>query len=115
MGELEHYGVKGMKWGVRKVRKRIGQTVRNLNRSHYNFVQRFNKASYDSADEFLKLHFGKSLKIGVKGGLSASKEWAREFLDSFKDVEISEIRFNDSASKTNVLKPGGKIVDYKKH
>lgn len=46
--ELYHYGVKGMKWGVRRSPERMARTVRRLERRNKNLTRTMNNYKFES-------------------------------------------------------------------
>lgn len=45
--DIEHYGIKGMKWGVRKKRRAEAKAGKQLNKASYSYFQARSSAKYD--------------------------------------------------------------------
>lgn len=45
--DIEHYGVKGVKWGVRKKRRAEAKAGKQLNKASYSYFQARSSAKYD--------------------------------------------------------------------
>lgn len=69
--ELYHYGVKGMKWGVRRNHKQLGHTKKNAeNKADISLENRVNKGK-NATEKFLKQYGPTLAKAGVITALAA--------------------------------------------
>lgn len=116
-GFLIHFGVKGMKWGVRKSDKSgksltVGQ---KLNRSKFGEISRENvkkynaqvKAAESGEETSRQKNIRKAVKVAEITGyvaLVAGTAYAHYLLSQTSDVPVSTIRKPSPATQKSVLK-----------
>lgn len=105
--ELYHYGVKGMKWGVRKVRDSEG----NLTRFGKRRDKKLNKKADKLRDkEIRRARFARSVGRLIKDEGKADKEYKaeRERIDKIDKIRRKEIAkdsdFYENSSKRTAIK-----------
>lgn len=84
MDELAHYGVKGMKWGVRKDRRGVRPAARALNDSGFGKLSKANKDRYDrkraakKAKKANKVTTAQIMEARAKTNARMAKIWAAD-------------------------------------
>lgn len=92
-GELYHYGVKGMKWGVRKaIRKDERQFIKE---EHDRFEKKYNVQ--EKRDEAVE--YGRKHKLDLDDGGGGSTRAGKKYMKMWEDIDVLEKKVLEDAKK----------------
>ena len=109
---LEHYGVKGMKWGVRKVVQRVGTGVRRLGGASVRVAKATARGLYGAGSAVRRFKNRRAIKSGNSNRIlkRANKMTTQELNDATARVQLlNQIRQNGSANQKKTF--GDKMVE----
>lgn len=109
---LEHYGVKGMKWGVRKVVQRVGTGVRRLGGASVRVAKATAGGLYSAGSAIRRYKNKRAIKSGNANRIlkRANKMTTQELNDATARVQLlNQIRQNGSANQKKTF--GDKMVE----
>lgn len=89
-GELKHYGVKGMKWGVRKYRNYDGSYTKKGLARYDKAESRYDEAKSNAARVKSAYKSGAATKSQYKSAKSEVKSAKREMSDSYKRLKTDK-------------------------
>lgn len=112
-GELLHYGVKGMKWGVRReekkaLRKEIDRErskLRNKYDKEYGVSEAYDKADKDYNDAYAKLgydpddgerYYARAEKLSSKSAKAVDRDMRARYGKEYDDFLKAEQRFGEA-------------------
>lgn len=117
--ELSHYGVRGMKWGVRKQQQSMGGRLHRLAAANYGLNERFyrklgnntaaNMNAYAKKDSLKKAQAADAAKIAKRqastGAKAAKKQAIKNAKTSYKEAKAKSAaarkRYNKSFNKAS--------------
>lgn len=94
MSELKHYGVKGMKWGIRKdrdkkkYRKTYKTVVKKMRKIDDEYINRMNEATRLYEQKHVKTNFDKIEKLRSKGEKLTNKLINEKIADYLSKDEL---------------------------
>lgn len=98
--ELMHYGVKGMKWGVRKARKAQAKFAGKAERQAANHqrnastIKNLLKSGYDEGDMPLDSETRKAYKHEMQRAMASAEKWMKT-RDDIMSMKLSDVTAND--------------------
>lgn len=98
--ELTHYGVKGMKWGVRKARKAqakfAGKAERQAATHKHNAstIKRLLESGYDEGDMPLDNETRRAYQHEMRRSMASAEKWMKT-RDDIMSMKLSDITAND--------------------
>lgn len=98
--ELQHYGVKGMKWGVRRAERDARKLAKLKSRGASANIQVENTRRIMDAsnNSFVKGRVGKILAKQEKAALKANAKadrFAKKMVEKYKNTKLSSIAYSD--------------------
>lgn len=89
---LAHYGIKGMKWGVRREQKRqkklAKKYTKKIKKNWINIHNRAAEINNKKGDEL----FNKYANVNFKKDRKAYKQYVKEYVDTWNNDLVSEVK-----------------------
>lgn len=98
--ELQHYGIKGMKWGVRKARKAQAKFASKAERqaathqSNASTIKRLLKSGYDEGDMPLDDETRRAYQHELRRAIASAEKWMKT-RDDIMSMKLPDITAND--------------------
>lgn len=96
--ELYHYGVKGMKWGIRRTPQQLGRKIEKLDKKNAKLAKRINPKDTEKADR-MQRQASKAAAKAASARAEANKNQRR--VDTAKDWGFDAPGWQKRADKAN--------------